>query len=284
MRRLVDSHGEISEFCSLIYCLGIPHHDDLGQISADPHDWKYNIYRVSEKIVDQFAKALSVLEEEGLLQVSKCGKVYRYVNFENHQTLKKDRTPQNDFPGIQWKPLESNGNVREVKGSKEKLSKDKNKTVGDDEKGKSKNEPFEKDFLLIWPTYPRNDEKTNAFKAYRTRRREGIPHNKLAQAVKNYAKHVKDKEKRYIKMGKTFFGPNKVWQDYLTKLPDATNESNLENKKILFFDCLDHGLETDNPKFSLTKERYDDLWDKLEEVKTFDQLEAWREEYANKEK
>lgn len=274
IRRLIEDYPKIAEFTSLLFCLGIPHHDDYGLISSHAHDWKYNIYPTSDKTIPDFQEAIKAMLVVELLEISSCGEICRFVNYEKHQTFKTDRTKQSDFKepdGIQWKPLVS---VSEVKVSEVKVSEVKKPKTGCDEKGKP--EPFQEYFDIMWSHYPRHDEKKNALNAYQARIRKGIAPDKLLAATKNYATAVKGKEKTFIKMAKTFFGPNEVWKDWVAT--KHTDPGFSQDEKLPCYDSLTHDLETDNEAMRITHDRYSELWDALEAVKTFEEFETWKKD------
>lgn len=131
VREVVEIDNNLTDFALLLYCLGIAHHDDLGQISADPHDWRYHVFSTSKHKKEDFVKALLYLESVDLLRLSQCKKVYLYVNFQDHQTLKNDRNPQIDFPGIQWNPVTSSRARPEVKLREEEVKLREEKTLKD---------------------------------------------------------------------------------------------------------------------------------------------------------
>ena len=84
-------------FSLFLYCLGIPNHDDFGQISAMAEDWKFNVLPVSKEPVEKFKKALSLLVKVNLLELSICKKVLRYVDSDKIQYYRKDRNRKNMF-------------------------------------------------------------------------------------------------------------------------------------------------------------------------------------------
>jgi hypothetical protein len=71
------------------------------------------------------------------------------------------------------------------------------------------------EFDALWVDYPRKVARKAAAKAYAARRREGVPAEDLALAVKHYAAAMDGQEERFIMHGSTFFGPNERWKDYL---------------------------------------------------------------------
>ena len=72
-------------------------------------------------------------------------------------------------------------------------------------------------FERVWKEYPRKKEKSSAYKAYNTRLKEGYSEDDLLKATQNYAAECKKlgTQDRYIKLGRTFFGVNTPFTDYL---------------------------------------------------------------------
>lgn len=69
----------------------------------------------------------------------------------------------------------------------------------------------------MWKIYPRKKDKASAYKAYNARLNDGYSEDELLTATKAYAEECKRNhtEERYIKQGKTFFGVNTPFIDYL---------------------------------------------------------------------
>lgn len=96
-------------------------------------------------------------------------------------------------------------------GAKEK-EKEKEKV-----KEKEKDKTYTCDFETLWAAYPRKQEKAKAYGCYKARLADGFPEDELLLAVKRYAEEcrVQNTEKRYIKLGSTFFSSNTPFVDYL---------------------------------------------------------------------
>lgn len=115
--------------------------------------------------------------------------VYQDIEQENKQCLSGNQ-PTNK------RQMDTNKNVKNVKNDKNKY-----------------NVSFEK----VWEIYPRKADKAAAYKAYTARIKEGYSEDQLLNAAAAYSSKCKREqtEERYIKHGKTFFGVNKPFEDYL---------------------------------------------------------------------
>lgn len=147
---LQELAGELAEFSQTLYCLGVAHHDELGQFSASPRTWKLNVHPGSPRPISDFKKAIHFLIQADLLELSVCVKVVRFVNYEHIQVFRKDRDPINDYPDCQWQSMTVNDgftflNRREEKLREVKLSEEK------------KEDPLllQEKFLTIVKLYPK---------------------------------------------------------------------------------------------------------------------------------
>jgi len=102
-----------------------------------------------------------------------------------------------------------------------------------DKPGKGKNPPagksalkeeaeYTEDFEHFWAIYPRQLEKKTAYKFWQARLKEKVESQILLKAAQNYAAHCRDTrvESRFIKHPKTFLGPNKPYEDFITGPPE----------------------------------------------------------------
>lgn len=77
------------------------------------------------------------------------------------------------------------------------------------------------DFEAMWAKYPKRaggNPKKSAFKAWKARRREGVPALDLEKAAEHYAAELRLSRKlgtEYVKQAATFFGPDEHWRDAL---------------------------------------------------------------------
>ena len=87
---------------------------------------------------------------------------------------------------------------------------------------KETSSPIDRDFEEAWKHYPRKESKKSALKAYRARRKKERA-DTLLTATKNYAKSVEGRERRFIKLGATFFGPDEHYVDFIeSPTPDTS--------------------------------------------------------------
>lgn len=91
-------------------------------------------------------------------------------------------------------------------------------------------------FEELWKIYPRKKDKASAYKAYNARLNDGYSEDELLTAAKAYAEECKRNhtEERYIKQGKTFFGVNTPFIDYLKAGEEnAAQETEAERQQRL---------------------------------------------------
>lgn len=81
--------------------------------------------------------------------------------------------------------------------------------------GKSRKGNYTDIFEKFWSIYPRQVEKAAAFKKFQVRLKDGYTAKELILAATRYSNYCKGKEKRFIKHGKTFLGPDKPFKDFL---------------------------------------------------------------------
>lgn len=98
-------------------------------------------------------------------------------------------------------------------------------TIHDQEpkKKKTQTEKYGEDFEKLWDIYPRKDRKSEAFKCYAARIKEGHDPDTIMKAAQNYAQicEKERKEKKYTLMAKTFLGSNLVFRDYVPRVSSS---------------------------------------------------------------
>ncbi|MFW6121794.1 MAG: hypothetical protein ACOC80_12995 [Petrotogales bacterium] len=94
------------------------------------------------------------------------------------------------------------------------------------------------EFEKIWEYYPRHKGKKAGWRKWKAIRKKGVDNKILLKATKNYAQECKDNhtEEKFIKLARTFFGPDEHWRDYLSppdegkKSDEAKREKRLEKQ------------------------------------------------------
>jgi hypothetical protein len=99
----------------------------------------------------------------------------------------------------------------EDKRSKDKLIKDNN--------NRSK---MNDEFDLLWDMYPRKEGKKSALKAYEKARKSGTTYEEVETGIRLYLCYIEDNkiERRFIKMGSTWFNQNSWTDQYVNDEQD----------------------------------------------------------------
>jgi len=118
-----------------------------------------------------------------------------------------------------------------------KRLKDRKKCVPPGKVGKSEQATsagYTAEFEQFWSHYPRKDEKKGAFKRWNTLLKAGVKADDLILAAMNYARARNGEDKKFTKMGKTFLGPDKPYEDYIKK---NDNPMSADQPKSKYSDC-----------------------------------------------
>ncbi len=91
------------------------------------------------------------------------------------------------------------------------------KTVEPRKPQKARGDNYPREFEQFWSQYPRKSAKALAFSAWNARIGEGVSHEEITKAAKNYSDYcVQERtEEKFIMQPSTFCGPNCRWKDYL---------------------------------------------------------------------
>lgn len=156
-----------------------------------------------EEVVEEAIKQFKSL---GMIDVSKNGAIYMsdIQNFIGRSSTEADRKR-----AFRKRMADENKDIEE---------KPKEKSVVE-EKRAEKPKGYTTEFEEVWQEYPRHKEKSMAYKSYHARLTDGYSHEELLSATKAYAAECRKNrtDEKYIKQGKTFFGPNTPFLDYLKK-------------------------------------------------------------------
>lgn len=87
-------------------------------------------------------------------------------------------------------------------------------------------EAYSKVFEEFWGFYPRKDEKQGAFTKWKATVRRGASEDDLIVAAKNYQLSTNGTENHYLKLARTFLGPEEPWKEYLAGPKEDRNGGN----------------------------------------------------------
>ena len=92
--------------------------------------------------------------------------------------------------------------------------------------GKRRSIDFPNEFEAFWAVYPRQKEKSTAYKHFKARLADGWSADELIQAAAKYAEECKRlrTEPTYIKQAKTFLSTSTPFVDYLKKPSGSVSE------------------------------------------------------------
>ena len=171
------------------------------------------IANVTRHQVGTVERALKIFEELGLVETLDSGVIYMLdiQNFVGESSTEADRKRE------YRSRIEQEKTDMQVPGHLSGQMSDKNPPeIRDRDKDRDKNK-YNVCFESVWKAYPRKKEKAAAYKAYSARLKDGYSEEELLKAAEAYAKECREKhtEERYIKHGKTFFGPSTPFIDYL---------------------------------------------------------------------
>lgn len=158
-------------------------------------------------------KALTVFQNLGLIEILDNGAIFMsdIQNFIGQSSSEADRKRQ----------------YRDrIAREKEQIERTAREQPKIEEKKEPESKPaitaYSTEFEELWKVYPRHDEKAGTYKKYQARLKDGFSAEDLMLAAINYANDCRKNhtEKKYIKMGKTFYGESTPFIDYLSKKED----------------------------------------------------------------
>lgn len=173
----------------------------------------------------QVFQALHELQNRGYLTVQRRLK-------ENGKSLLSNLYTLHDLPSVGNNiegsfPESLGGSIQEKLGSiQEKLplvsqgngkyihSSNNNKNINDQKK-------YDAEFDQFWKAYPKHDSKIAAYRCYLKTLKKGVTPADLLTAAGRYAKQINGTEKKFIKLGSTFLGPDEHFRDFLGE-PEET--------------------------------------------------------------
>lgn len=162
-------------------------------------------------------KAVATFRELGLIEVLESGEIFMtdIQNFIGRSSTEADRKRE-----YRQRIAEAKKEILiDAPEKKKALPEPRDEPKAEIEKPSPSRVGYTTDFEDLWKEYPRKKEKAEAYGKYKARLGDGFSHEELLKATRLYAAECRRNrtEERYIKQGKTFFGPNTPFLDYLKK-------------------------------------------------------------------
>ena len=192
----------------------------------DGHYWTYNSKKAFAELFPymterQIDYALKKLIDDGIIITGKYNTNkynqtlwYAITNF-GYSILQNCEMEQTNLSNQNDKIVECNTNNKQA-DIKQQIITTNNKENPYTEKPftenpstvnvSNKNVQIEQEFEEVWKIYPRKEDKKKAFSAYKTARKKAS-FDEIKKGVETYSNHIRvsNTDKRYIKLGATYF-------------------------------------------------------------------------------
>jgi len=189
--------------------------DDFGRIDARPPILRARCFPLKvDKVKDSDIKQwLKKLEDVGLIVIYYVNDK-PYLQFSTWEKHQQKRAKHSKYPA-------PDGNLQSHDNSCDQV------ITNVPEKRETRNEKRESDqgcseytseFETFWNIYPRKKEKKAAFGKWKATKNKGADPKDLIKAATNYSQECKAEctSDKYIKLARTFLGPDEHWKEYLT--------------------------------------------------------------------
>ena len=197
-----------------------------------PEEWDYSVdglVKLSKDGKDSVISAITELEQFGYLVRSQAkgqdGKFagYDYDVYEQPYTEK----PFTENPST-VKPMTENPQQLNTKP----LNTESDINITN--KKLNINVQTEQEFEEIWKIYPRKEDKKKAFLAYKTARKKAS-FDEIKKGVETYSNHIRvsNTDKRYIKLGATYFNGECWANNYEQVAPTEETEEQKTQRELL---------------------------------------------------
>ena len=197
-----------------------------------PEEWDYSVdglVKLSKDGKDSVISAITELEQFGYLVRSQAkgqdGKFagYDYDVYEQPYTEK----PFTENPST-VKPMTENPQQLNTKP----LNTESDINITN--KKLNINVQTEQEFEEVWKLYPRKEDKKKAFSAYKTARKKAS-FDEIKKGVETYSNHIRvsNTDKRYIKLGATYFNGECWANNYEQAAPTEETEEQKTQRELL---------------------------------------------------
>lgn len=187
--------------------------------------------------VENISVTLSYLQSQGLVDVNENNDFFLIEasnnigsESESAERVRLFRERKNQIA------LQCNDSVTEVKqisisNSNSNSNSHSNSTSNNKDK---KDSEIEQEFEEVWKLYPRKEDKKKAFSAYKTARKKAS-FDEIKKGVETYSNHIKasNTDKRYIKLGATYFNGECWANNYEQVAPTEETEEQKTQRELL---------------------------------------------------
>ena len=182
----------------------------------DGHYWTYNSKKAFAELFPymterQIDYALKKLIDDGIIITGKYNTNkynqtlwYAITNF-GYSILQNCEMEQTNLSNQNDKIVECNTNNKQA-DIKQQIITTNNKENPSTANVSNKNVQIEQEFEEVWKIYPRKEDKKKAFSAYKTAIKKAS-FDEIKKGVETYSNHIRvsNTDKRYIKLGATYF-------------------------------------------------------------------------------
>lgn len=196
---------------------------DVEKIQRDCKHFDIDTVRVALELYKKLG--LVYEQQDGILQITDFDRLVgsqtisaekKQIQIANRQSGKQGGTKVENFPP-------------EIK-----ILRDKEIDIEEKNTIKKEKSKIEQEFEEVWKLYPRKEDKKKAFLAYKTARKKAS-FDEIKKGVETYNNHIKasNTDKRYIKLGATYFNGECWANNYEQVTPTEETEEQKTQRELL---------------------------------------------------
>jgi len=200
--------------------------------------WFFNISK-GYKSCDMDKRIIKTIEKEinkytrFTVKITKCKERNKITHYDFH--IQEDKLFSSEYEkeikeikGLVDKPVKIVDNEKILQSNNEVYKTEKIREDKENNCNKSEYEIHLEWFDTVWKSYPRKEGKHKITKSKTKLKKLYLYKDKVETAVKNYSERVKDTERKFIKMGSTFFNGDYV--DFIQVDSQGDQSEYLKNK------------------------------------------------------
>ena len=185
--------------------------------------------------VENISVTLSYLQSQGLVDVNENNDFFLIEasnnigsESESAERVRLFRERKNQIA------LQCNDSVTEVKQISISNSNSNSNSNSTSNNKDNKDSEIEQEFEEVWKLYPRKEDKKKAFSAYKTARKKAS-FDEIKKGVETYSNHIRvsNTDKRYIKLGATYFNGECWANNYEQVAPTEETEEQKTQRELL---------------------------------------------------